>query len=83
MSPTRTDDPKSKTFPQRRAFTVAEFLEHYGISRTRTYVEMNAGRLVARRIGGRTIITRDDAEAWLDSLPKHRPAGPVPHVRCI
>lgn len=57
-----------------RAFTVHEFIATYGISRTRTYAEIGAGRLIARRIGGRTIITRDDAEAWLSSLPAHRPA---------
>ncbi|WP_155935352.1 helix-turn-helix domain-containing protein [Methylobacterium sp. 10] len=65
---TETDTALAKRF-----YTVAEFMAAYGISRTRTYREIGEGRLIARRIGGRTMITRDDAEAWLSAIPVHRP----------
>lgn len=51
------------------AYTVDEFMTAFGIRRTKTYEEINAGRLKARRAGGRTLIAREDAEAWLASLP--------------
>ena len=64
---------KQEQINARRAYTVPEFIAVYGVSRTRTYAEIGSGRLTARRLGGRTIITHDDAENWLASLPAHRP----------
>ncbi|WP_375460588.1 helix-turn-helix domain-containing protein [uncultured Enterovirga sp.] len=58
----------------KRLYTVAEFMADYGMSRTRTYAEINAGRLIARRLGGRTMIARDDADTWLAALPAHQPS---------
>ncbi|WP_041594768.1 helix-turn-helix domain-containing protein [Brucella microti] len=57
------------TGSQKVAFTVNEFCEIYGISRSLTYTELRAGRLTARKIGRRTIILKTDADAWLGSLP--------------
>jgi excisionase family DNA binding protein len=52
-----------------RAMSVAQFCKRYGTGRTRTYEEIRAGRLRARKCGRRTIIGQDDAEGWLRSLP--------------
>jgi excisionase family DNA binding protein len=49
--------------------SVAEFCERYGTGRTTAYLEIKAGRLRARKCGKRTIISEDDAENWLGSLP--------------
>lgn len=59
---------------ERRVYTVQEFMDRYCISRTRTYAEIGAGRLVARRLGRRTFIARDDADAWVMALPSLRAA---------
>lgn len=54
-------------------YDVPGFLLDHGISRTRLYEEIKAGRLIARKIGGRTVIDGDDAAAWRASLPIHQP----------
>jgi hypothetical protein len=55
---------------RRRAMSLAEFCERYSIGRTKAYEELHAGRLRARKCGTRTIITEDEAEDWLQRLPK-------------
>ena len=52
-----------------QAFTIPDFCRAYGIGRTRTYAEIAAGRLLARKVGRRTLILKRDAAAWLNSLP--------------
>jgi hypothetical protein len=47
-----------------------DFCRRYRIGRTKTYEEINAGRLKARKAGRRTIIAEDDAEEWLSLLPE-------------
>jgi hypothetical protein len=37
---------------------------------TKLYEEIRAGRLVATKIGRRTVILDDDLKAWLSRLPK-------------
>ena len=54
---------------QQRAMSIAEFCETYGPGRTTAYEEIKSGRLRARKVGKRTIITDDDAEDWLQRLP--------------
>ena len=56
----------------KRAFSVHEFSKLYGVGRTTTYEELKAGRLRGRKIGKRTIITKNDAEDWLRRLPATR-----------
>ena len=51
------------------ALTVAQVIELTGFSRPKVYAEINAGRLVARKCVGRTIILMRDFEAFLDALP--------------
>jgi hypothetical protein len=54
---------------RQRAMSIARFSEDYGIGRTKAYEELNSGRLRGRKIGTRTLISEDDAEAWLQCLP--------------
>ena len=49
--------------------TVPDFCKRYRFGRTKTYEEINAGRLKARKAGKRTIIAEEDAEEWLHLLP--------------
>ena len=53
-----------------RAFSISEFCRRYGIGRTNAYQEIAAGRLRALKVGRRTLITHDAAEAWLAALPE-------------
>ncbi len=57
------------------AYTLPNILQRYGIGRTKAYEEINAGRLKAKRAGGRTLIAAADAEKWLKSLPSFQPKG--------
>jgi excisionase family DNA binding protein len=52
-----------------RAMTIIAFGRRYGIGRTTIYEEIKSGRLRAKKIGRRTVITEDDAEEWLRRLP--------------
>jgi excisionase family DNA binding protein len=53
-----------------RAFPIDEFCRIYGIGRTTAYYEIAARRLRAVKVGRRTLITQDAAEAWLAALPE-------------
>lgn len=52
-----------------RCMSIDQFCLACGPGRTRAYEELKSGRLRGRKIGKRTIITEDDAEDWLHSLP--------------
>jgi hypothetical protein len=51
------------------AFPMSEVQGRLGISRSKAYQEIAAGRLVARKCGARTLITFASAQTWLNSLP--------------
>jgi excisionase family DNA binding protein len=53
--------------------TINEFTQWARIGRTRTYEEIGRGALRALKIGRRTLITRDDALAWLAGQPTFEP----------
>lgn len=53
-----------------RAFSIDEFCRRYGIGRTTAYAEIAAGRLRRRKVRKRSLITEDDAEAWLECLSR-------------
>jgi excisionase family DNA binding protein len=53
----------------KRAFSIAVFCERYDVGRTCAYEEIKAGRLKALKVGRRTLITEESAEAWLKNLP--------------
>jgi excisionase family DNA binding protein len=58
----------------KRFYTVAEFMEAYGIGKTKVYREAQAGRLRIVKIGAASRIAVDDAEAWAGSLPEKQAA---------
>ena len=72
-APVKTDRSISEKERRRRgrqrAMSVARFSEDYGIGRTKAYEEIKSGRLRGRKAGKRTVISEDDAEAWLLRLP--------------
>jgi hypothetical protein len=52
------------------ASRVEQFASDHNISRAQAYKEIAAGRLIARKVGTRTVITEEDARAWRRALPK-------------
>jgi hypothetical protein len=64
------------------AYSLVNFASRHGISRSKVYGEIRAGRLTARKIGDRTIILAEDGKAWRESLPPanlRAPARDEPH----
>jgi hypothetical protein len=51
------------------ALTVDEAVKRGPAGKGKLYQEIAAGRLIARKIGRRTVILRTDYERWLNSLP--------------
>ncbi len=51
------------------ADSVAGAAKRLGISRSAVYLELQAGRLVGRKAGRRTLIERTEELRWLASLP--------------
>ena len=52
------------------AYSLVNFASRHSISRSKVYAEIRAGRLIARKIGDRTIILAEDGKAWRENLPK-------------
>jgi len=50
------------TEPAKLAFTVAEFLRAVGIGRTSFYELVKSGKIRVIKLGGRTLVPRDEAE---------------------
>jgi hypothetical protein len=57
------------------SFSVDEFARRNRIGLTTAYVEIRAGRLIARKVGRRTLVLAEDARSWRESLPKLQPGG--------
>jgi hypothetical protein len=57
------------------AYPVDAFAKAIGIGRSKVYEEIRLGRLRAKKLGARTVITGTDARAYLDSLPDMRAAA--------
>jgi excisionase family DNA binding protein len=53
----------------KRAMSVEQAAKAAGVGRTLLFEEIRRGRITARKVGRRTIITADDLDAWLKSLP--------------
>lgn len=51
------------------ARTVKDFCRAYGIGKTLAYELIGAGSLKAVKVGTRTLIPEDSAQAWFNSLP--------------
>jgi Helix-turn-helix domain len=56
------------------ALSIAEVVQASGLCRTLVYAEIRSGRLLARKCGRRTVILREDLEAFLRALPCATPA---------
>ena len=55
------------------AFTISAFCAWANVGRTFTYQLINRGLLKAVKVGGKTLIPKSDARAWLASLPALAP----------
>jgi excisionase family DNA binding protein len=55
--------------PIKRAMSVEEAAKAAGVGRTLLFEEIRKGHITARKVGRRTIITTEDLDAWLNSLP--------------
>jgi excisionase family DNA binding protein len=53
----------------KRAMSVEEAAKAAGVGRTLLFEEIRKGRITARKVGRRTIITTEDLDAWLKLLP--------------
>ena len=51
-----------------RAFTIQEFGRNYKLGRTKIWSLIKERELRAVKVGSKTLIRADDAEAWLSSL---------------
>lgn len=52
------------------ANTVSEAAARLGISRSQLYMEIKEGRMRARKVGSRTLITQEEQCRWLNALPE-------------
>jgi hypothetical protein len=52
-------------------FDLPSFCAWAHIGRTRAFEEIRSGRLKARRIGKKSLITIEDAREWFASLPSN------------
>jgi hypothetical protein len=51
------------------AFSIESFADAHEIGRSKVFEEIKAGRLKARKVDNRTIITSEDAADWRANLP--------------
>ena len=61
--------------PEPLAHTINESCEAARVGRTTLYEEIAAGRLIARKVGRRTIILPSDSQSWLANLAQARVAA--------
>jgi len=54
---------------ERLGYSIEDFSQRAGWGRTKTYLEIAAGRLKAKKQGSRTIITAKEADRYFDALP--------------
>jgi hypothetical protein len=52
------------------AFSIDSFADAHEIGRSKVFDEINSGRLKARKVDHRTIITAEDAADWRAKLPR-------------
>jgi excisionase family DNA binding protein len=56
------------------AYTIQEATRQSGVGRSKIYEAISEGKLLARKMGRRTLILDDDLRAWLERLPKLQPS---------
>lgn len=64
--------------PELLAYSIDDVCERVPFKRSFAYEEIKAGRLIARKAGGRTIILPPDLIAYLAALPTIKDAAPEP-----
>jgi hypothetical protein len=72
--PTLDSDASTESHPERLsgdrlAYPIDDLADAIGIGRSKLYAEIRAGRLKAKKLGSRTIITTPAARDYLDALP--------------
>lgn len=73
--PTRAKTPTTPPPPPNpEVFEIMEFCGWARVSRTVAFKEIAAGRLIAVRVGRKSLITIANARAWLAALPTNRAA---------
>ena len=66
------DNSRRANIDGRLALTVEEAAKAAGVGRTTIFLELRRGRLKARKVGRRTVISVVDLHAWLETLPTSR-----------
>src|SRR5689334_5002459 len=66
-----------------RSYSLSEFARLNDIALTTVRGEIKSGRLVARKVGRRTIITPEDADDWRNRLPKVQPQARVASIESV
>lgn len=65
--------------PQPYAYPVKDAVRDFGISRSRLYELLHAGRISAKKEGSRTLILADSLKEYVESLPAWSPQDDDPH----
>jgi hypothetical protein len=53
----------------RLALSIAEMCAASSVGKSTLYAEIRKGRLIARKVNGRTVVLVPDAQAWLAARP--------------
>lgn len=65
----KADNATTPLEPERLAYPIDDLAAAIGIGRSKLYAEIRAGKLKAKKVGSRTIITSPAARDYLDALP--------------
>ena len=57
------------------ALTIAQFIDHYGVSRNTVYEEIKSGRLASYQVGRRRYISARAADEWQRRLEVEAAGG--------
>lgn len=57
---------------EKRAYEINEFCKAFGVGRSFIYEQIADGKLFAKKIGRKNIITAEEADRWVNSLPDAR-----------
>lgn len=74
----KSDKSPAEIHPEVGTLSIDEFAVWAGICRSKVYMEIVAERLVADKVGRRTIIWKSEAERWRADLPKFVVRRPQP-----
>lgn len=66
--------PARLSVTEKVAFDINEFCEAFGVGRSFVYQELAEGRLKAKKVGRKNLITKQQADEWLAALPDARAA---------